>query len=259
MRLLERKPDGNLVFRESTDTDVPVYAILSHTWLANSNEEVSFQNVEAGTGKSKAGWRKIQFCADKAAADGLRYFWIDTCCIDKNNSTELSKAISSMFRWYQKAARCYVYLTDVSTHDGKETPQKCLFHWEPTFRKSRWFTRGWTPQELLAPTLVDLEGNLDQVVTAVKTWLDLQRNTRWLMIYGNYDNPRTPGNLDRSAVDICAFLPQADHGSIIITTRSAQVNQGHRIHIQKLANIREGLEILSKTSKRGNIENGRLF
>ena len=55
MRLLERKPDGNLVFRESTDTDVPVYAILSHTWLANNNEEVSFQDVEAGTGKSKAG------------------------------------------------------------------------------------------------------------------------------------------------------------------------------------------------------------
>ena len=66
-----------------------------------------------------------------------------------------------MFRWYQKAARCYVYLTDVSIHDGKETPQQCLFHWEPTFRKSRWFTRGWTLQELLAPTLVDffsLEG-----------------------------------------------------------------------------------------------------
>ena len=106
---------------------------------------------------------------------------------------------------------------------------------------------------------VDLDGNLDLVVTAVKTWLNLQRNTRWLMVYDNYDNPRTPGNLDRSAVDIRGFLPRADHGSIIITTRSAQVNQGHRIHIQKLGNIREGLEILSKTSKRENIENGRLF
>jgi Heterokaryon incompatibility protein (HET) len=158
MRLLERKPDGDLVFRESTNKDVPAYAILSHTWLANNNEEVSFQDVEAGTGKSKAGWRKIQFCADKAAADGLRYFWIDTCCIDRKNSTELSKAINSMFRWYQKAARCYVYLTDVSAYDGKETPQQCLFHWEATFRKSRWFTRGWTLQELLAPTLVDFFG-----------------------------------------------------------------------------------------------------
>ena len=106
---------------------------------------------------------------------------------------------------------------------------------------------------------VDLDGNLDQVVMAVKTCLNLQRNTRWLVIYDNYDNPRTSGNLDRSAVDIRGFLPRADHGSIIITTRSAQVSQGHRIHVQKLANIREGLEILSNTSKRENIENGRLF
>jgi Heterokaryon incompatibility protein (HET) len=161
MRLLERKSNGDLVFCESTDKDALAYAILSHTWLANNNEEVSFQDVEAGTGKSKAGWGKIQFCADKADADGLRYFWIDTCCIDKKNSTELSKAINSMFRWYQKAARCYVYLTDVSVHDGKETPQQCLVHWEATLKKSRWFTRGWTLQELLAPTLVDffsLEG-----------------------------------------------------------------------------------------------------
>jgi hypothetical protein len=161
MRLLERKPDGDLVFRESTDNDAPAYAILSHTWLANNNEEVSFQDIEVGTGKSKTGWKKIQFCADKAVADGLRYFWIDTCCIDKKNSTELSKAINSMFRWYQKATRCYVYLTDVSAQDRRETPQQCLFYWEASFRKSRWFTRGWTLQELLAPALVDffsLEG-----------------------------------------------------------------------------------------------------
>jgi hypothetical protein len=105
---------------------------------------------------------------------------------------------------------------------------------------------------------VDLNGNLDQVVTAVKTWLGLQRNTRWLMIYDNYDNPRVPGNLDRLAVDIRGFLPRADHGSIIITTRSAQVSQGCRIHVQKLPNIHEGLEILSNTSKRENIEKGRL-
>ncbi|OQU95657.1 hypothetical protein CLAIMM_01839 [Cladophialophora immunda] len=129
MRLLERKSGGSLIFHEFTREDVPAYAILSHTWLTNNHDEVTFQDVEAGTGKSKAGWRKIQFCADKAAADGLRYFWIDTCCIDKRNNTELTKAINSMFR--------------------------CLIHWEATFRKSRWFTRGWTLQELLAPPLVD--------------------------------------------------------------------------------------------------------
>jgi hypothetical protein len=122
--------------------------------LIDNNEEISFQDVEAGTGKSKAGWKKIQFCADKAAANGLRYFWIHTCCIDKKNNNELSKAINSMFRWYQKAARCYVYLTDVSVNDGKDTPQPGIFPWEAAFRKSRWFTRGWTLQQLLAPTLV---------------------------------------------------------------------------------------------------------
>lgn len=105
---------------------------------------------------------------------------------------------------------------------------------------------------------VDLDGNLNEVVTAVKTWLNLEKNTRWLMIYDNYDNPWT-GNLDQSAVDIRRFLPRADHGSIIITTRSAQVSQGHRIHVQKLRNIHEGLEILSNTSKRENVENGRWF
>ena len=103
----------------------------------------------------------------------------------------------------------------------------------------------------------DLNGDLDQAVSAVKTWLSLQRNTRWLMVYDNYDNPRTPGNSDASAVDIRGFLPRADHGSIIITTRSAHVTQGHRIHVQKLQDINEGLKILSNTSKRKNIENGR--
>ena len=153
-RLLERQPDGSLIFREFTNEEDPAYAILSHTWLKDNNEEVSFQDVEAGTDKSKAGWEKIRFCADKAAAHGLRYFWIDTCCIDKKNNTELSKSINLMFRWYREATRCYVHLTDVSVHDGKETPQQSVFPWEAAFRKSRWFTRGWTLQELLAPTFM---------------------------------------------------------------------------------------------------------
>ena len=134
------KPDGDLVFRESTDKDVPAYAILSHTWLTNNNEEFSFQDIEAGTGKSKAGWRKIQFCVDKAAADGLRYFWIDTCCIDKRNNNELTKAINSMFRWYRTAVKCYVYLSDVSTSTSNINAEMCQSTWEADFRKSRWFT-----------------------------------------------------------------------------------------------------------------------
>jgi hypothetical protein len=159
IRLLQRKPNGEIVFREPTSGDVPAYAILSHTW---GKEEVIFQDMEVGVDMSKtmnkAGWRKIQFCAKQAAADGLEYFWVDTCCIDKKNAVELGAAINSMFRWYQNAARCYVYLTDVSKPDTGADDQRA---WEEAFKKGRWFTRGWTLQELIAPRLVDffsLEG-----------------------------------------------------------------------------------------------------
>jgi len=105
---------------------------------------------------------------------------------------------------------------------------------------------------------VDLD-DLDQVVYAVKAWLDLQGNKYWLMIYDNYDNPKTSDNLDRSAVDIRQFLPGSDQGSIIITTRSSRVSQGCRIHVQKLLDIKEGLEILSNMSGRKNIAEGISF
>lgn len=152
MRLVERKPNGELVLTDHISKDVPVYAILSHTWHTNNSKEVSFQDMEAGTGKTKAGWHKLDFCAKQAAADGLQYFWIDTCCIDKRNAVELAAAINSMFRWYRKAARCYVFLSDVSKPDDGGNNQN---EWESAFRKSRWFTRGWTLQELIAPTLLD--------------------------------------------------------------------------------------------------------
>jgi hypothetical protein len=105
---------------------------------------------------------------------------------------------------------------------------------------------------------VDLD-DLGQVFHAVKVWLDLQKNTRWLMIYDNYDNPRIPGDANSSAVDIRQFLPGSNHGSIIITTRSAQVGEGYRIHVQKLLDLQDGLGILSKTSGRKNIAEGVSF
>ncbi|EDO03050.1 hypothetical protein SS1G_05528 [Sclerotinia sclerotiorum 1980 UF-70] len=454
IRLLQRKPNGEIVFREFTSSEVPTYAILSHTW---GEEEVVYQDLKKSKNKSKtvnkAGWRKIQFCAKQAAVDGLEYFWVDTCCIDKKNSVELNAAINSMFRWYQNAARCYVYLSDVSKPDTGVDDQRA---WEEAFRKSRWFTRGWTLQELIAPRLVDFfssEGkrlgnklsleseiheitgiankalrgdalsnfsikerrswaehrnttieedeaycligifdvsmvpnygerrdqafrrledeihrmykganfeqfavglnlasfpeatqfvarekelseihellqdhssrscvilhglggmgktqlattyarrhkekytaifwlnandedslklsfrdiaqqvlrhhpstsvlssidqdkDLDQIISGVKDWLDSTQNTRWLMIYDNFDNPKRSDNPDNSAVDIRQFLPQSDHGSIIITTRSSQVKQGIRIHVQRL-DVREGLEIVSNMSGRKGIE-----
>jgi len=86
---------------------IPPYAILSHTW---GFEEVTFQDLRDGTGVDKRGWLKIEFCVEQARRDGLDYSWVDTCCIDKTNSTELQRSINSMFRWYRAAERCYVYL-----------------------------------------------------------------------------------------------------------------------------------------------------
>ena len=131
---------------------MPEYAILSHRWEAG---EVTFKDMTDGTSKGKAGYGKIQFCGAQARRDGLEYFWVDTCCIDKSSSAELSEAINSMFRWYQKATRCYVYLSDVWIRKRKESDRSAECTWESAFRASKWFTRGWTLQELLAPRSVE--------------------------------------------------------------------------------------------------------
>jgi hypothetical protein len=129
------------------------YAILSHTWT--HDQEVSYQDLISGAGKGKTGFKKIKFCGEQATKDGLQYFWVDTCCIDKSNSTELTTAINSMFRWYRNAKKCYVYLVDVSTPGYKAENQIDQSIWEAAFRGSRWFTRGWTLQELIAPEIVE--------------------------------------------------------------------------------------------------------
>lgn len=132
----------------------PPYAILSHTW---GTEEVTFEDLKqfhegslrqhpfSSLVSSRAGWRKIEACCDQALRDGLKWVWIDTCCIDKSSSAELSEAINSMFAWYRDSKVCYAFLSDVD--------EACEDISEPTssFRSSRWFTRGWTLQELLAP------------------------------------------------------------------------------------------------------------
>jgi hypothetical protein len=116
----------------------PGYAIFSHTWGAG---DVSFDDMMSGRAMEMAGYQKIRHGIELATRDGLEYFWVDTCCIDKTSSAELTEAINSMFRWYQEATVCYVYLADVQATAASN----------PEFRKSRWFTRGWTLQELIAP------------------------------------------------------------------------------------------------------------
>src|SRR6266536_1591235 len=152
MRLLELKGNDEFSLTKDIVSNTPPYAILSHTW-GDDDEEVSFEDLTKGSGKTKAGYRKILFCGEQAARDSLQYFWVDTCCIDKPNYTELSEAINSMFRWYRNAAKCYVYLSDVSTSDHNQVDLS--LHWQSACRQSRWFTRGWTLQELVAPLSVE--------------------------------------------------------------------------------------------------------
>ncbi|KAL5325418.1 hypothetical protein ACEPPN_006543 [Leptodophora sp. 'Broadleaf-Isolate-01'] len=457
MRLLAYNNDGEFSLTEFFDDDIPEYAIFSHRWGA---EEVTLADLLNGTDKKMAGYRKIQFCGEQAKRDGLQYFWVDTCCIDKSNSTELAEAINSMFRWYQGATKCFVHLSDVSRPACDADDRSNELPWEATFRKSRWFTRGWTLQELIAPASVeffskegellgnkaslerqiceitgipvkalrgsplsdfsvnermswaenrettrkedqaysllgifdvnisliygegrekalkrlreeidkaskgskredfsvafslssapeiehfvareeelgemhrtlssdgsrrtivlhglggigktqlsvayakrhkdsysaifwlnikdedslkqsfvriarqilrehpsasrlsnvDTNENIDEVVDAVKAWLSLADNTRWLMIYDNYDNPKLPGNTDPAAVDIQKSLPESYQGSIIITTRSSQVRIGHPIQIRKLGDMRDSLKILSNTSRREGLRSGK--
>lgn len=114
------------------------YAIVSHRW-GDESEEVLFTDIgdQARTESKGKGYDKICGSCDQATKDGLDYVWLDTCCIDKSNSTELGEAINSMYKWYHKSDVCYAYLHDVSD------PSK--------FTESDWFTRGWTLQELIAP------------------------------------------------------------------------------------------------------------
>ncbi|KAH7081396.1 heterokaryon incompatibility protein-domain-containing protein [Paraphoma chrysanthemicola] len=174
--------------RFDDDTKIPPYAILSHTW---GDAEVSlqqFQDTYMGEEhtrsrvKQKAGWAKIVRASKQALDDGYAYIWVDTCCIDKTSSAELSEAINSMYRWYKRAEVCYAYLEDVaadaSLTESDEAPSdttnsdESLAKSEPTsnpllssddhsessLAKARWFSRGWTLQELIAPKEVRFYG-----------------------------------------------------------------------------------------------------
>jgi ATP/maltotriose-dependent transcriptional regulator MalT len=104
---------------------------------------------------------------------------------------------------------------------------------------------------------MDVKENLDEVIDAVKEWLSLPNNTRWLMIYDNYDNPKVADKVDPEGVDIHRFLPESYQGSVIITTRSSQVKIGHRVRIRKLEDVRDSVKILSNASGREGLVDGK--
>ncbi|KAK4620010.1 hypothetical protein CLAFUW4_11101 [Fulvia fulva] len=140
---------SSLYFDEFEGDFVPPYAVLSHRWGARK-DEVTSEDFQSGLKKDSPGFKKIdQFC--KHASDtGRKWVWVDTCCIDKKSSAELSESISSMFSWYQKADICFAYLQHVENAE--------------TWRESAWWKRGWTLQELIAP---------DNVVFCDRAWREI--------------------------------------------------------------------------------------
>ncbi|KAF4974355.1 hypothetical protein FZEAL_8733 [Fusarium zealandicum] len=151
------------------EEDTPQYAILSHTW---GEDEITFQDI---TGKPleelarRSTFYKIEQSCLRARGEDFNYICIDTCCIDKTSSAELSEAINSMFKWYQQSSVCYVYLSDFNCAQPFDyVPEReiLLSSGDTSFFSCRWFTRGWTLQELIAPRKVDF---LDAVWTKFGT------------------------------------------------------------------------------------------
>jgi hypothetical protein len=140
MRLLHV---DTLELHEFFDDQIPPYAILSHRW---EQDEVSHKDVRKRQNLSSRGWQKVRnFCQlVRREEPDLDYAWMDTCCIDKRSSAELSEAINSMYKWYRKARVCFAYLSDVDRYSPDSAGRGA-------FMNSVWFTRGWTLQELIAP------------------------------------------------------------------------------------------------------------
>ena len=140
MRLLNVR---TLEFSEDLVVNIPKYVIASHRWFRNA--ETTFREVQEKRNIDKIGYEKVEGFAAyvKVHIPHVEWVWIDTCCINKTSDAETSEAINSMYKWYRNAEVCLAYLTDVETSDDLES-----------FKRSEWFRRGWTLQELLAPQTV---------------------------------------------------------------------------------------------------------
>ncbi|KAI5981745.1 heterokaryon incompatibility protein-domain-containing protein, partial [Pisolithus albus] len=118
------------------------YAILSHRWW-------EVEVAEEDEVRQRAGYQKIIKSCEQAKKDGYEWLWVDTCCIDKRSSAELSEAINSMYRWYQNARVCYAYLNDVC--ESTCPTERDVNEFAESNGWPEWFVRGWTLQELIAP------------------------------------------------------------------------------------------------------------
>lgn len=121
---------------------IPPYAIASHRW---GREEATLKDVKKRRGSYLAGWYKVETFARyvRKNVHGVKWLWIDTCCVNRESSQEVNEAVNLSFRWYANAEVCLAWLEDVDdADDAEDVPQ------------SGWFRRGWTLSELLAPRTV---------------------------------------------------------------------------------------------------------
>ncbi|EQB50441.1 HET domain-containing protein [Colletotrichum gloeosporioides Cg-14] len=180
-----------LRLEEIVDPSSVDYAILSHTWGDN---EVSFKDMKRlSRAKEKTGFVKISKTCELALKQDLQYAWIDTCCIDKSSSADLSEAINAMFVWYQASAVCFVWLDDLAplSSTSKATSHARKLRSIPKMASCKWFSRGWTLQELLAPSNVRFydanwnfrfskEDNVSTLSTITKIEVDVLKMTKRL-------------------------------------------------------------------------------
>lgn len=165
MRLLNTR---DLQFVHVPDSEIHhdknQYAILSHRWGADE-DEVTFEDVHLSKDISgKKGFSKLKGFCKLALSEGCRYGWVDTCCINKGNSSELGEAINSMYRWYVGSKICIAYLEDV--------PQRQLL-------SSSWFDRGWTLQELIGPkTMIFCNHDWHTIGTKIELIAELSRKIK---------------------------------------------------------------------------------
>lgn len=200
--------------REFFDTQRPQYAILSHTWgddevsyldflfLTSNLPAVSAGAVQAFLKNPRAdsrGFEKVQESCKLACSRGIEWVWIDTCCIDKSSSAELSEAINSMWHWYSDAAECYVYLFDVSTRPERSAEDGSLRLGgaaQEEFSSARWFGRGWTLQELLAPWKVLFCNNRWEIIaTKAEVGKEISKITRIPLIFLNGSHSPTDAKI----------------------------------------------------------------
>jgi hypothetical protein len=139
MRLLRA---DKLEVKSFSDLEISTcrYAILSHCWSRDAADEVLFDDIQNGSAEKRKAYPKLKGFMNQAKHDGYEWVWVDTCCIDKSSSSELSEAINSMFSWYQNAAKCYAYIEEETIFSVAD------------LGSAKWFTRSWTLQELIGPT-----------------------------------------------------------------------------------------------------------